>query len=100
MNHYQTSTGERVSQSQIDYRIRQAKAKKVANFFDEHSYYHCEECKRSSGSWFDCSHIVSVKEAKESGKTELCWDVNNITLLCRSCHTKRDNLNLQYANRD
>lgn len=82
MNHYFTSSGERVSKSVIDSRIRKAKKDKV----DSMDYPHCEECGISSGTYFDCSHIVSVKKCQESRETEKAWAVDNIRMLCRRCH--------------
>jgi len=92
LNHYYTSKGERVSQSEIDRKIREAKKKKLLSFFDKNGYYYCEDCNRSN-TWLDCSHDVSVDECKKSGNTELSWNVNNITIRCRECHQKHDKLN-------
>ena len=92
MNTYQTSNGERIKQSVIDRLIRKAKAEKLRQQFDEHGYNFCEECGISSGVYLDCSHDISVKEAKESSRTELCWDVENITILCRKHHQIKDKL--------
>src|SRR5690606_25994199 len=95
MNSYKTSNGERIKQSVIESLIRKAKAEKVKQQFEEHGYNFCENCKISSGTYLDCSHQISVKEAKESGRTELCFDVENIKILCRLCHQKLDKLNIQ-----
>lgn len=92
MNTYQTTNGERIKQSVIERLIRKAKAEKLRQQFDEHDYNFCENCGISSGTYLDCSHKISVKKAKENGNTELCWDVNNIDVLCRLCHQKRDKL--------
>lgn len=98
MNHYTTSTGERVSQSQIDERIRKAKAKKLQLFFDENGYICCEECNKNDCKPIDCSHDISVDECKKIGKVELSWDVDNITLRGRKCHKKKD-LNFIHKNK-
>lgn len=92
MNSYQCSDGSRLNQSVIERLIRKAKAEKVRQQFDEHGYNFCEQCKVSNGTYLDCSHNVSVKKAKEEGKTELCFDVENITIRCRKCHQKHDKL--------
>jgi hypothetical protein len=92
MNTYQTSKGERIKQSVIERLIRKAKEQKLRQQFDEFDYNFCEHCLISSGTYLDCSHKISVKDAKESGRTELCFDVNNIDILCRKCHQKRDKL--------
>ena len=92
MNTYECSDGSRLKQSVIERLITKAKAQKVRQQFDEHGYNFCEDCKISSGTYIDCSHDVSVKKAKETSKTELCFDVNNITMLCRKCHQIKDKL--------
>ena len=81
MNTYATSTGERLKQSVIDSLIRKAKAAKLQQQHDEHGYNHCEDCGISSGTYLDVSHRISVKEAKETGRTELCFDVKNLDIL-------------------
>lgn len=85
-----TSWGERISTAECDYRTRLAKVEKLDKFKDEHGYYFCEECKRNDCVPIDCSHDISVDQAKKTGRTELCWDVNNITLRGRKCHQKHD----------
>ena len=92
MNSYSTSNGERIKQSVIESLIRKSKAQKLRQQFDEYGYNFCEECGISAGTYLDCSHKISVKKAKETGRTELCYDVNNIDVLCRKCHQKRDKL--------
>jgi len=84
MNTYRTSDGDRLTQSSIDRRIRDAKRLKVQSM----DFIYCEMCGISSTQRFDCSHIISVKEAKESGRTELSFDINDIEILCRECHNK------------
>lgn len=90
MNTYKTSTGERVPKSTVDYRIRKAKQEKLDSFLKEHGYYFCEDCKRNDCVPIDCSHDISVDLCQKMGKTELAWDVNNITLRGRKCHKKYD----------
>ena len=92
MNSYKCSDGTRLKQSVIERLITKAKKTKLENQFDEYGYNFCEECKISSSTYLDCSHDISVKKAKELGETELCFDVNNITVLCRRCHQIKDNL--------
>jgi len=94
MNHYYTSKGERVSKSRIDALVRNAKEKALSLQRDEFGYNFCVECKRSGGVRLDCSHRVSVDMAQKTRRTELAWDVNNIDILCREHHQKRDKLNL------
>jgi len=97
VNTYKTTNGERITQSQIDLRIRKAKEQKLESMNDQFGYVFCEQCGRNgSGTRLDCSHDISVKKAKEEGKSELCWDVQNITILCRKCHQVKDKLNVQF----
>ena len=90
MNYYRCSDGSKVAKSVVDYRIREAKKEKLALQLEEFGYNFCEECKRSSGIYLDCSHDISVDECQKTGQTELAWNVNNITLRCRDCHIKHD----------
>ena len=96
MNSYRTSTGERIKQSTIDRKIRKAKALKLYQQKEDEGYNFCEVCGVTSGTYLDCSHNKSVKWCKENGQTELAYDVNNITILCRQHHQERDKLNLQF----
>lgn len=97
MNTYSTSTGERFTQSQIDAKIKKAKAEALQNQIDNYDYNFCEQCgKNGSGTYLDCSHEISVKRAKEEGKTEQAWNVKNIVIRCRKCHQKHDKLNVQF----
>ena len=93
MNSYECSDGTRLKQSVIERLITKAKAQKVRRFLDDNGYVFCENCKVSNSFKFDLSHRVSIKDAKESGRTELCFDVENLDFLCRECHKKRDGLN-------
>lgn len=90
MNSYSCSDGTRLKQSVIERLIKKAKASKVQQQFEDDGYNHCEVCGASNGTYIDCSHDISVKECKESGRTELSFDVNNITMRCRLCHQKHD----------
>lgn len=97
-NSYRTSTGERYTQPEIENKVREAKKELRQKCLDEHGYIFCHTCKRNDCVPVDCAHLVSVKEAKETGHTELCWDINNIILEGRKCHAKRDKLNIQFTN--
>lgn len=92
MNSYQCSDGTRLKESVIKKLITKAKAEKLRQFVDENGYIFCEECKTSNAFKFDMSHNLPVKKCKEQGKTELAFDVKNITILCRTCHQIRDRL--------
>lgn len=98
-NTYRLSDGSRMAKSKIDQLVLKAKAAKIEQMLDEHGFIFCEEegCGKNSsaGEPLDCSHDKSVKECQESGQTELAWDVDNITMRCRTCHAIRDKLNIQ-----
>lgn len=96
MGTYSTSTGERLSKSTIDYRIRKAKQKVIQNQLLEYGYNFCEDCKVSSGVRLDCSHDISVDECQKTGRAELAYDVNNMKIRCRKCHQKRDKNGVQW----
>lgn len=85
MGNFGTSEGQRLSTSAIESRIKKAKAELTLDC--DHC---CEHCNTNQGflSW---SHIVSVKYAKENGMSELCWNKNNMELLCMDCHHKVEN---------
>lgn len=98
MNYYRTSTGERVSKSFIDKKVREAKAKVLASQLEEFGYNFCVTCKRSSGVIFDCAHVESVNDCQRNGTSELAWDTNNIKIMCRNCHAEYDKNNLKWKN--
>ena len=92
MNSYRMSCGKRINKDKIDRLIRSAKAQVLINQVDEFGYNFCEECKKSGGTYLDCSHTVSVDKCQKEGATELAWDINNIRILCRKCHRQHDKL--------
>jgi len=91
MNTYKTSTGKRLTKSQIDRRIRNSKERFLEEFLEEKGYHYCQNCGETD-SYLGCSHIVSVDECQKSGKTEIAWDTNNYELLCHKCHDKHERL--------
>jgi len=92
MNHYFTSTGERVSKSTIDRRIREAKQRKINQMIEDYGYIFCEDCHQNDCVPVDCSHNISVDECQKTRRTELAWDISNIIMRCRICHKKYDKL--------
>lgn len=90
MNYYRTSTGEKIAKSTIDSRIRKAKAEKLEQFYEEHGYYFCEDCEKNDCVPIDCSHDLSVDQCQKQGRTELAWNVGNLTLRGRRCHVAHD----------
>ena len=100
MNYYKMSNGEKISKDARDRKISEAKRIKLTEFFEDNGYVVCEDCQRNDCLPIDCSHNISVKEACETGRTELCWDINNITLRERECHKKKDGLDLRFKNNE
>ena len=99
MNRYLCSDGTRVPKSIVDRKIREAKARKIAKFIEEHGYVYCEVCHKINCVPIDSSHDIPVSECQNSGRTELAWDTNNITLTGRKCHQKKDGLDLKFNNK-
>ena len=86
INTYPCSNGERVNKAKINRNVRFAKEQKIREFKNDNGYCYCEECNTNQGR-IDCSHIISVKYAQETGRTELAWQVANIKLHCAKCHS-------------
>ena len=95
MNSYKDSNGKRWTQKQIERKITVAKAELLENQIQEEGYNFCVTCESNSCKPVTCAHIISVKEAKETGHTELSWDVLNMIPEGLPCHQKRDKLNIQ-----
>lgn len=101
-NKYYDSDGNSYSQSQLNRKISEAKAMKVDQMRLDYGFVFCEEenCGKNenAGEPLDCSHEISVQQAKNERCIELCWDwQNNIKIRCRTCHKKKDKLNLQWT---
>ena len=96
MGTYKTSSEKRVKKSTIDHKIRIAKQNVVLKQIEQFGYNFCIEC--DSTKFLDCSHRISVDKCQKEGRSELAWDEDNIDILCRECHRKRDKLNLQFKN--
>ena len=97
---YSTSTGERLTTSQIETRMKVAKMLLLEKQQIELGYNVCSTCFRNDCKPVTCAHIISIKEAKETGRAELCYDVENMIPEGLKCHQKRDGLNIQYANKN
>lgn len=93
-NKYYDSDGNAYTQSQVNSNISAAKAQKIDDMNLEHGFVYCQEdgCGKNAnaGEPLDCSHDISVLEAKNTRRVELAWDVENITIRCRTCHRKHD----------
>lgn len=89
---YKDSEGNRYTTEQINRRSDQASKTKLMLQFNEYRYNFCEGCERNDCRPIDVSHTVSRKEAKENGNVEILWDLNNLEILGRRCHQKKDKL--------
>ena len=98
MGTYRTSSGERVKKSVIDRRVREAKKQKLANQLETWGYNFCEDCFRNDDLPLDCSHNISVDQCQKMGRSELAWDLENITIRGRGCHNIHDDSNLRFSN--
>ncbi len=91
---YSDSQGNRYTTEQIN-RKSDTSAKLLLELqFIEHGYNFCTKCMRNDCKPIDVSHTISRKQAKENGCVELIWDLDNLEILGRSCHLKKDLLNL------
>jgi hypothetical protein len=91
VNTYSTSDGERLKKSVIDARVRKAKASKLMQQVNKHGYNFCEDCNVNSfNNRLDVSHDVSVDECQKSGRAELAYSIDNLTVRCRTCHRIHD----------
>lgn len=94
MNTYSDNKGNRYTTPQIEVKIKKSALLKLEIQFVEYGYNFCEQCKRNDCKPIDVSHTVSRKSAKENGTVELLWDLDNLEILGRRCHQKKDKLNL------
>jgi 5-methylcytosine-specific restriction endonuclease McrA len=92
MNTYSDSQDKRYTTPQIERKIKKSALELLELQFIEHGYNFCDSCKRSSGTYLDVSHTISRKKAKENGKVEVLWDLDNLEILCRKCHQLKDKL--------
>jgi hypothetical protein len=92
LNHYFTSTGERVTQSQIDRKL------KVAYEYFEHAVGD-EYCFGCGGQAQGHAHIVPKARCKQLRKTELIWSVENFFPACHNCNTIAENVSSEAITR-
>ena len=106
MNHYRTSDGQSITKATIDRNVHKAKEKKLRRQLDDAGYYFCEDCARfgcpdnvdeAELRRLDCSHDISVDECQKSGKSELAWSLENITIRCRHHHKIKDKSGLNFS---
>lgn len=89
---YKDEDGNKWTTPQINKKSDQAAKNLLLGQFHEYGYNFCQNCKRNDCKPIDVSHNVSRKQAKETGKTQLCWDPNNMEILGRKCHQIKDKL--------
>lgn len=97
MNTYSDSHGNRYTTPQIERKIAEAGKSKLLEQQFEHGYNFCSKCKRNDCRPIDVSHTISRKEAKENGYVEVLWDLDNLEILGRTCHQKKDKLDLKFT---
>lgn len=97
MSSYRLSNGDFIKKSVIDARVRKAKEQKVNSQLEEFGYSFCESCGISSGTYLDCSHTESVKSCQENGRSEKAYSVDNLRILCRTCHSEYDSNCLMFS---
>ena len=89
---YSDSDGNRWTTSQIDRKSDRCARELLEIQFIEYGYNFCTQCYRNDCKPIDVAHLISRKEAKESGRAELCWDMDNLKIMGRKCHQKHDKL--------
>jgi 5-methylcytosine-specific restriction endonuclease McrA len=94
MNTYSDTNGKRYTTPQIEARIKKAGLELLDSQRLEFGYNFCQRCKRNDDKPIDVSHTISRKAAKENGNVEILWDKNNLEILGRNCHVKKDRLGL------
>ena len=94
MNTYSDSNGNRYTTPEIEARIKKAALELLEMQFLEQGYNFCTKCKRNDDKPIDVSHTISRKQAKENGTVELLWSFDNLEILGRNCHKRKDKLNL------
>lgn len=88
MNHYHTSTGERLTQDQINYRLGVMYHNADVDRLGESNL--CEGCEQRPAEGH--AHIIPQARCKQLRKTELIWDRNNIFNSCHSCNSIAENV--------
>lgn len=79
MNHYTTSTGDRISQRAIDRRYSKSLKEK-------HNGNPIAICGGCGARAVHNDHTISQKRCKELHKTELIWNPDNYESSCAKCH--------------
>lgn len=93
---YSDSSGNRYTTAQIEAKIRKAGIELIEMQFIELGYNVCSKCGKNTCKPIDVSHTISRKKAKEDGCVEVLWDFDNLEILGRKCHKKKDRLFLYF----
>jgi len=94
--HYKDSYGNSWTTPQIN-RKSDKSAKELLELQKiEHGYNFCTKCKRNTCKPIDVSHNITRKFAKENGCVEVLWSKENLEILGRFCHLKKDKNNLKF----
>lgn len=95
MNHYFTSTGERLTKAEVNRRVSEAKRDLFACLAGDYNLYCNAGIEPDRSDWrtthIDASHTISVKRCQELRKTELAWDWANIEPMSRYAHQLWEN---------
>lgn len=90
-------TGIYYSQMDINRKETEAKKRLRHNQYQEHGFAFCVKCGVNSNySIIDCSHHKSKLWCKNNSEIELIWNIENMELICRKCHQKKDKLDTQF----
>jgi len=94
MGSFETSSGDRLSKSKIDPRIKKAKDEfKEDAIYNGKSY--CWAC-GTTGKPRSASHIISVNACQNDGMVEFAWDKKNLQLECHDCHIQTEIKNFSH----
>ena len=94
MGTFKTSTGERLTKTVIDGQIRKAK-KELTDQAIEDGMQYCWSCGRTNER-LSCSHIISVNDCQNDGRSEQAYNVDNIQLECLICHAETERGDIVY----
>lgn len=99
-NRYAQSDGTKITSAALEKNISKAKELKILEMTDNYGYVFCEDCNEfglppeprneMELKIIDCSHQISVDEAKKSGRSELAYNIDYIRMRCRIHHKIHD----------
>lgn len=80
------SDGTKVSRQTLESRIRKAKENFKWSYGVSFPFCQCCGKNANAGKRLSVSHIISVKECIELGKSEMAYNEDNFQLECNECH--------------